>query len=232
MRNLEEDGVRPLAISRPAEFTARSLDTSRTGRMNLARTPEMEWSAAADHLSERLNSSGHAPALRLFGAVVLAHWAEHLFQAYQVYVMHWPRAEALGFLGFFYPWLVRSESLHYAYALFMLIGLWVLRKGFRGPSYTWWMVSFAIQVWHHFEHVLLIYQAMAHHNFFGSPVPASILQLWVPRVELHLFYNALVFFPMAVAMYEHVFPADRERPHARCACAWRARAPVTSAAAS
>jgi len=201
--------------------------------MNLARTPEMGWSAAAGHLSERLNSSGHALALRLFGAVVLAHWAEHLFQAYQVYVMLWPRAEALGALGLFYPWLVRSESLHYAYALFMLIGLWVLRKGFTGRSHTWWMVSFWIQVWHHFEHVLLLSQAITHHNLFGSPVPASILQLWVARVELHLFYNALVFFPMAVAMYEHVFPADRERPYTHCACAWRAHeTPATSAAVS
>ena len=30
--------------------------------------------------------------------------------------------------------------------------------------------------------------------------------MWVPRVELHLFYNTIVFIPMVVAMYYHMFP--------------------------
>ena len=41
----------------------------------------------------------------------------------------------------------------------MLIGIWVLRKGFTGRSHTWWMVAFWIQFWHHIEHLLLITQA-------------------------------------------------------------------------
>jgi hypothetical protein len=36
---------------------------------------------------------------------------------------------------------------------------------------------------------------------FGNAVPTSILQLWFPRLELHLFYNTVVFVPMVVAMY-------------------------------
>jgi len=35
--------------------------------------------------------------------------------------------------------------------------------------------------------------------------------LWVPRVELHLFYNTIVFIPMVVAMYFHMFPPAGER---------------------
>jgi hypothetical protein len=69
-------------------------------------------------------------------AIVILHWGEHLFQAYQVYVMRWPRPKALGMLGLLYPWLVTSETTHYAYALIMLIGLWVLRKGFTGVATT------------------------------------------------------------------------------------------------
>ena len=83
---------------------------------------------------DRLNTVWHKRALQVFMFIVLAHWAEHLAQAWQVYVLGWPRPKAGGFLGLFYPWLVSSESLHYGYAIVMLIGIWVLRKGFTGTS--------------------------------------------------------------------------------------------------
>jgi hypothetical protein len=151
--------------------------------------------------------------------VVLAHWGEHLFQAYQIYVLGWPRPKANGMLGMLYPPMIKSEALHYGYALAMLIGLWIFRKGFTGRSHTWWMVAFWIQFWHHIEHFLLIYQATTHHNFWGKPVPCSVLQLFFPRVELHLFYNSIVFIPMVVAMYYHVFPSAGEENPA-CTCEW------------
>ena len=86
---------------------------------------------------EKLNTRWHERALQVFMIVVLAHWAEHLVQAYQIYVMGWPRPKANGILGLWYPWLIQSETLHYGYALVMLIGIWALRKGFaeeRGPG--------------------------------------------------------------------------------------------------
>jgi hypothetical protein len=153
--------------------------------------------------------------------IVLAHWAEHLAQAFQVYVLKWPVPEARGFLGLFFPWLVKSELLHYLYALVMLVGIWILRKGFAGRAYKWWMVAFGIQFWHHIEHALLQGQAIAGSNFFGSPVPISIAQLWIPRVELHLFYNTIVFIPMVVGMYYHMFPPQGEETGHGCACALR-----------
>ena len=81
---------------------------------------------------EKLNTRWHERALQVFMVIVLAHWGEHLVQAYQIYVMGWPRPKANGILGLWYPWLIQSEALHYGYALVMLIGLWVLRKGFTG----------------------------------------------------------------------------------------------------
>src|SRR3954465_12860444 len=81
-------------------------------------------------LSERLNTSWHKPALPLFMGIVLFHWVEHIVQAYQAFVMHWPRQMAMGFLGMYYPWLMKTETLHYGFAVVMLAGLWVLRKGF------------------------------------------------------------------------------------------------------
>lgn len=170
-------------------------------------------------LSEKLNGQWHEKALWVFMAVVLAHWGEHLAQAYQIWVMGWPRAKANGILGLWYPWLIKSETLHYGYALVMLIGLWVLRKGFAGRSRTWWTIALGIQIWHHFEHLLLIMQATLHHNLMGKPVPFSILQFFFPRVELHLFYNSIVFIPMVIAMYYHMFPPKGEAP-AACTCSW------------
>jgi hypothetical protein len=62
----------------------------------------------------------------------------------------------------------------------------------------------------------------------GRPVPTSLLQLWVPRVELHLFYNTIVFIPMVIAMYYHLFPPAGEQVP-RCSCAIPTYAPHASA---
>ena len=189
-------------------------------------------SSAHPELYEKLNTRWHKPALLTFLAIVIGHWGEHLFQAYQIYVMHWPRPKALGMLGLVYPWLVKSETLHYGYALIMLIGLWVLRKGFTGVSHTWWMVAFWIQFWHHIEHGVLQYQAITGHYWFHSPVPTSFAQLWIPRVELHLIYNTIVFIPMVMGMYYHMFPPEGEEQHAKCTCAWHAEEMPSAAAAA
>ena len=169
---------------------------------------------------DKLNSQWHERAVFVFMAIVLAHWGEHLVQAYQIWVMGWPRPKANGILGLWYPWLIQSEVLHYAYALVMLIGLWVLRKGFTGISRKWWTVALVIQFWHHIEHLLLIGQVTFHHNLMGKPVPVSVLQFFFPRVELHLFYNAVVFIPMVIGMYYHMFPPKGEACKTTCTCSW------------
>src|SRR5450631_2772232 len=168
-------------------------------------------SSPGQSLYDKLNGPWHERALQFFMLIVLTHWAEHFAQAYQIFVMGWPRPKANGVLGLWYPWLIKSETLHYAYALVMLSGLWLLRKGFTGTGRTWWTVALVIQFWHHIEHLLLITQATMHHNFWNSPVPVSVLQLVFPRVELHLFYNTIVFVPMVIGMYYHMFPPEGER---------------------
>ncbi|MDY7090321.1 MAG: hypothetical protein SYR96_35170 [Actinomycetota bacterium] len=165
-----------------------------------------------------LNGRRHRLALGLFLVVVLAHWAEHLAQAWQIWVLHWPLPESRGVLGVPFPWLVKSEWMHYGYALVMLIGLFLLRPGFAGRARAWWTVALVIQFWHHIEHLLLLVQAQTHHNFWGAGAPTSILQLIYPRVELHLFYNSVVFLPMIVAMYFHLRPNPREAAAANCTC--------------
>jgi hypothetical protein len=171
-------------------------------------------------LYSKLNVQWHERGLQLFMLIVLTHWGEHLAQAYQIWVMGWARPRANGIVGLWYPWLIKSEALHYAYALVMLGGLWLFHKGFTGRSYTWWMIAFWIQFWHHIEHLLLIGQATLHHNLMNKPVPFSVLQFFFPRVELHLFYNSVVFIPMVIAMYYHMFPPAEEKQKAACTCSW------------
>jgi hypothetical protein len=109
--------------------------------------------------------------------------------------------------------------LHYGYALIMLVGIWTLLPGFVGRSRAWWLAALVIQFWHHIEHALLQAQVIAGRPFFGAAQPTSILQLWFPRLELHLFYNTIVFIPMVVAMYYHLFPSAPEAAQMRCSCA-------------
>lgn len=167
----------------------------------------------------RLSGARHRMAVNVFMVVVLAHWAEHLAQAYQIWALGWTLPQSRGVLGLQFPWLVKSEWLHYGYALVMIVSLWLLRGGFRGRARTWWMVAFGIQFWHHIEHLLLLLQAQTGTFLFGRSVPTSVLQLVLPRVELHLFYNTVVFIPMVIAMYLHLRPNPVERREATCTCA-------------
>jgi hypothetical protein len=171
---------------------------------------------------QRINGPQHETALRVFTAIVLAHWGEHLLQAFQIYVLGWPVPQARGLVGYFFPVLISSELLHYGYALVMLAGLWILRPGFTGvEERRWWTIALAIQFFHHIEHLILQSQVLLGANLLGRPVPISLLQIWVPRVELHLFYNTIVFIPMMVAMYLHMFPPAKARTG--CTCAWHRR---------
>ena len=182
------------------------------------RNSERRWAGPADFL-QALNGQWHRSAMFGFLIVVLAHWAEHLLQAYQIWILHWHRPHAQGALGLIFPWLVTSEWLHYGYALIMLVGFLALRPAFTGRGLWWWNMALAIQFWHHFEHALLLGQALTHRYLLGGPTPTSLIQLVIPRVELHLFYNAVVFVPMLVAMFYHRYPPTGEPYRPRCTCA-------------
>ncbi|HEX6292811.1 MAG TPA: hypothetical protein VFZ66_26740 [Herpetosiphonaceae bacterium] len=191
--------------------------------MSLAQNTQSRPTHPSAKLLDRLNGAWHRRALLMYMVVVLAHWAEHILQAMQVYLLGWPRPTAHGALGLAMPWLITSEWLHYSYALVMLIGLIVLRRSFVGRAGAWWSLALWLQVWHHFEHGLLLSQALLQTNLFGFAAPVSILQLVFPRMELHLFYNAVVFVPMIIAMWLHLHPLEAEARHASCTCARRQR---------
>jgi hypothetical protein len=169
---------------------------------------------------DALNTRYHRTALRVFMVIVFAHLAEHIVQAIQIYGLGWAPPDARGVLGMAFPWLVTSESMHYGYAIVMLIGLVLLRPGFVGSARSWWTAALIIQIWHHFEHALLLSQSVAGNPFFGQEVNTSVAQFLIPRVELHLLYNTMVLVPMIVAMLLHIRPPEADRALGiRCTCA-------------
>ena len=59
-----------------------------------------------------------------------------------------------------------------------------------------------IQFWHHIEHLLLLIQAQTGNVLLRGRGPDERpADGAVPRVELHLFYNSVVFIPMVIAVY-------------------------------
>ncbi|MDY6785174.1 MAG: hypothetical protein SW833_21955 [Cyanobacteriota bacterium] len=171
-----------------------------------------------------LNGRWHKVAMQLFMLVIFSHLAEHLAQIFQLWVLGWKRPECLGFLGLVYPWIMKSEWLHYGHALFMLLGLALLRPAITGRARVWWNAAFILQFWHHLEHILLLGQVLIRDNLYRFAAPTSIAQVIVqqlnhqplagqpvlPRIELHLFYNLIVLIPMVVALCYHRFPSARQ----------------------
>ncbi|NJR47260.1 MAG: hypothetical protein HC775_16765 [Hyellaceae cyanobacterium CSU_1_1] len=129
--------------------------------------------------------------MQVFLAVVIFHFVEHIAQMVQLYVLHWSRPDCLGILGWWFPWLMRSELLHLAYAVYMLGGLYHFR---RQSYHKAWITATHLQSFHLIEHVLLLTQLL-----FGFE-PTGIGGLWFKRIELHFIYNLIVFVPMMIAL--------------------------------
>lgn len=139
--------------------------------------------------------------MMFFMTVVIGHFLEHVIQAYQLFILKLPRAECLGLLGYYYPWLIHSEWLHYSLALFMLVGLWYLRPLiYTRKARYWWKVTIVLQFLHHIEHLVPLTQSITKHYIYGASKPMSLLQIWIPRIELHFIYNVIVMIPMVIAM--------------------------------
>jgi hypothetical protein len=175
--------------------------------------------SAWERVNYRLNGPLHEKALWIYAFIVTAHWMEHIIQAYQIYLAGWARPDAKGMLGLWMPTLVTTEVLHFTYAVFVIGGLILLRPGFYGRARAWWDIALLVQAWHLFEHSILQWQAIAHSFFFGASVPISFLQVWIPRVELHLVYNIAVTVPTLLGLYYHRYPPKGDRQHqVGCSC--------------
>lgn len=158
--------------------------------------------------------------------LVISHWAEHVVQAVQIYGLGWAKPDALGVLGLWLPSLVRSEWLHWVYNLAVLVGLVLLLPGYVGRARTWWKAALLLQTWHFGEHALLLAQVSTAKHLFGAEVPTSVVQLLIPRVELHLLYNGVVtIFLLVGAFLRMIEQRDRQSKESvfadKLALAWR-----------
>jgi hypothetical protein len=146
-----------------------------------------------------------------FNIIVLLHFAEHIAQVVQLYLLHWERSHCLGILGIPFPWLIHSEWLHYLYSLFMLVGVWLIYLS--KYSNNWWYITLILAFYHHFEHAQLLEQAIAGVNFFDAPHPVSLFQaaIGAERIELHFFYNLIVLIPMIVAIKKSMFNINTDK---------------------
>jgi hypothetical protein len=177
-----------------------------------------------------LNGRWHEMALLIFMTGIFAHMAEHVVQVIQIYGLGQAIPDSRGIAGQWFPWLAKSQSMHYFYAIYTLLGLVLLAPAFQGQARFWWMVALAFQFWHHLEHVLLLFQRVTGNFFFGEAVPTSIVQVIIPRVELHLLYNTLVFVPMIIALIEHFYPRSFEDVSPVCDCPRSGQRRVTASA--
>jgi hypothetical protein len=139
---------------------------------------------------------------KVFIGIVVIHFIEHLTQLYQLYILHWARPECLGLISLRYPWLMKSEWLHYSFALYMLVGLSYF--SYKASNKKWWRTALILQHYHHIEHLILLSQALV-----GIPMieRVSLGSFIMPRLELHFFYNLIVLIPMLLG----VFTNDRRK---------------------
>lgn len=157
-----------------------------------------------------INGKYHSKYLFLFNLIVLSHFAEHLFQIIQLYILNWERKQALGLLGLWQPWLIHSEWLHYGHALFMVIGLYYLSFSVLDKvSKQWWNYATFLAFCHHIIHFILLSQAITNYNLFNFSTPIDPFQaigllfhIGIPRIELHFFYNLVILIPMVISLYK------------------------------
>ena len=149
-----------------------------------------------------LNGSWHKRALLAYMLLVVGHFSEHLVQVAQVFVFGWARSEAGGILGLVFSSVAENELLHLSYNSFQLTGLILLAYGFRHyrAAHTFWLVALVAQSWHWLEHAFLITQMLTGHYFYGAMKQMSVLERFIPRIELHFIYNLAVFIPTVIAV--------------------------------
>jgi hypothetical protein len=166
----------------------------------------------------RINGEWHRWALLVAFAPILFHMFEHVLQVTQVYVLNVDRADALGLLGIWLPRLMRAEVVHFGFSVYTLLAILLLGGAIVGRARWFGVIALSVQSWHLFEHTLLLTQRSIDNFFLGTAGPSSLVELLIPRVELHFVYNATVFTGILVAMLLHAYPPRGETARPRCGC--------------
>ena len=152
-------------------------------------------------------------SLLVYLSIVAGHFAEHIIQLYQLYVLHMHPKLAGGILGVYFPQLAQNEVLHIGYNSLQLTGLLLLLPAFiriGGKAKLWWRIAIIAQSWHFFEHVLLQVQFLTGQYLFGATHQTSLFEFVFPRAELHFTYNLLAFTPTMIAVVFYFIQRQRQ----------------------
>lgn len=128
--------------------------------------------------------------------IVYFHLFEHLTQMVQLHWLGWSRMDSLGILGLFYPFLVRSEILHYGFSLFMVI--FMIPLSYKNEYYY---TATILALLHHVEHFGLLMQYLFQDYWFNESRPMTFLEQFIPRIELHFIYNLIVLTPIIICHF-------------------------------
>lgn len=151
----------------------------------------------------------HNRLLAMYMLIVLFHFAEYVIQVIQFAYLGFSRTDAGGLLGEQFPALLTNETLHFGYNLILFVGIRMLYKGMSSGAQMWWMVGGMLQGWHLFEHTLLQFQWLTGSYWFGANRQTSLLENFIPRIELHFMYNTVVTIPIVIAVCVHVYQRYR-----------------------
>ena len=164
--------------------------------------------------TRRLQVDKQTVSLVLYLSIVAGHFAEHIIQLYQLYVLHMHPKLAGGILGLYFPQLAQNEVLHIGYNSLQLTGLLLLLPMFvriGAKAKLWWRIAIIAQSWHFFEHVLLQIQFLKGQYLFGATHQTSLLEFVFPRAELHFTYNLLAFTPTMIAVIFYFIQRQQQK---------------------
>ena len=151
----------------------------------------------------------HNRLLAMYMFIVLFHFIEHVLQIIQFFFLDYSRAEAGGLLGEQFPGLLTNETLHFSYNFILFLGLVMLYRGMSSSAQLWWLVALMLQGWHLFEHTILQFQWLTGWYWFGADRQTSVLENFIPRIELHFMYNTIVTIPIVIAVLIHIYQRYR-----------------------
>lgn len=139
-----------------------------------------------------------------FMLVLLGHFVEHVYQLGQIHGAHTARPMALGLFGGWWPALVKTETMHYGFAAFMLAGLvwfwpkfaWHVDHGHHAPVF-WWTAALIFQCWHFLEHNVLAFQLLTDR----ARESLGTMLFGIERAELHATYTLITLLLTAAAVH-------------------------------
>jgi hypothetical protein len=135
-------------------------------------------------------------------AIQIAHDAEHVVQALQVFVLGTPRPAAGGLLGTFFDFPIVHFTYNFVYfgALLFAVAWAYGLGGFQKlDRIGMWLliITAGVQTYHAAEHVIQITQEAA----TGTQRPPGFIGLFQDNIIVHLLLNTIVWVLPAIAMW-------------------------------